>query len=77
MNKKIKRDIGKFQATSEDGKIFTIIINQVFLIDEAFQQTPQEIPSIKSYTTIDGLTVNPKRNNQYEILQTGQILTRV
>ena len=58
-------------------KIFTIIISQVFLIDESFQKTPQEIPSIKSYTTIDGLTVNVKRNNQYEILQTGQILTRV
>ena len=73
MDKKIKREIERFQATSEDGKIFTIIISQVFLIDESFQ----EIPSIKSYTTIDGLTVNVKRNNQYEILQTGQILTRV
>ena len=62
MNEKIKKEIDRFLATSEDGEKFIIITSQVFIIDESFQ----EIPSIKSSATIDGLTVNVKSNNQYE-----------
>ena len=77
MNKTIIQDIGSFKAISEDGEEVIIIERQKFIIDDSFGETPKEMPSHKIYTTITGKTVNKKNDKQYELFDTGQILTRV
>ncbi len=77
MNKKIIKEIERFKASSDSGEIFTIVVTQEFIITEAFQSPPHEIPGLKSAKTTNGNFLNYKNDNQFEIVASGEILTKL
>jgi len=77
MEKKIIKEIERFKASSDSGEIFTIIITQEFIIAEEFQSPPQEIPGLKTAKTPNGHLLNYKNDNHFEIVATGEILTKM
>jgi len=68
MNKKRIKIVDIFKAKTESGKVFTIYVNQEFIISDAFMEEPKETPGIKSLITSTGKRVNKIDENTYEIL---------
>lgn len=77
MDKKIIKEIERFKALSDSGEIFTIVVTQEFIIAEEFQSSPHVIPGLKSAQTTNGHFLNHKNDNQFEIVATGEILTKL
>ncbi len=77
MEKKIIKEIERFNASSNSGEIFTIVVTQEFIIAEEFQSPPHEIPGYKTAKTTNGHILNYKNDSQFEIVATGEILTKV
>jgi hypothetical protein len=77
MDKKIIKEIERFKASSGSGEIFTIVVTQEFIIAEEFQSPPHEVAGLKTAKTTNGHFLNYKNENQFEIVTTGEILTKL
>jgi hypothetical protein len=77
MTKKIHREINRFEAASEDGDIYTVIVRQEFILAEEYEKPTEEIPGLKDLITTDGVSLHFINDNQFQIAQTGEILTKI
>lgn len=69
--------IDQFEAISENGRIYTIIVNEG-VIDVSTHDGPNEtIPGMKSARTLEGFTVTKHKNDKFLIIETGDIVQRI
>jgi hypothetical protein len=73
-NKKIKT--GEFKARTVDGKTVIIFEFTEYLDAGTFENPNKKIEGLKSYSTSDGNHVNSISKNKYEIVETGQIVSK-
>ena len=77
MDEKITKEVERFNATSEDGQMFTVIIAQEFTVTHPYEGDSKEIPGYKFAVTSDGRDLNFMAENKFEIVESGTIITKV
>lgn len=69
--------IDQFEAISEDGRIYTIIVNESVIDVSTHDDPKSSILGMKTAMTSEGYHVNNRGNNKFEIVETGDIVQRV
>jgi len=75
--RKEKIKTGEFKAKTVDGKTVIIYEYTEYLYAKSFKGFNEKVEGLKSYCTFDGNHVNSVSKNKYEIVETGQILTKI
>ena len=70
----MKRKIGQFFATDENGRRYTILIFTNFIKTGTFENPSMEVEGIKELKTFEGMAVNRLEKGKYQIVQTGIIV---
>jgi hypothetical protein len=70
----MKRKIGQFIATDENGRRYTILIYVNILKAGTFENPGMEMEGMKELKTFEGMAVNRLEKGKYQILQTGIIV---
>lgn len=76
MDRKIIKEIERFNAKSDDGQIFTVIISQEYIVTRSLQGRSQELPGLKVAMTSDGSYLNFIDENKFEIVETGTVISK-
>ncbi len=77
MNEIEVREIDRFDAISEDGRVFTVVVYQDFIINHYHDGTTSRIPGRKTAKTTEGYYANYKDNNTFQIVELDLMVTRV
>ena len=70
----MKRKIGQFIATDENGRRYTILIFTNFIKTGTFEDPIMEGEGTKELKTFEGMAVNRLEKGKYQIVQTGIIV---
>ena len=70
----MKRKIGQFIATDENGRRYTILIFTNFIKAGTFENPSMEGEGIKELKTFEGMAVNRLEKDKYQIVQSGIIV---
>jgi hypothetical protein len=70
----MKRKIGQFIATDENGRRYTILIFTNFIKTGTFENPSMEGEGTKELKTFEGMAVNRLEKGKYQIVQTGIIV---
>jgi len=71
------KEIERFQAVSDSGNKYTVLIYQKFIDASTAEDPNKYIPGIKSARTLDGQPLNRIDDKSFEIVETGEIITRI
>jgi hypothetical protein len=74
---KRKREIGRFEAISDAGKINTIIEYQIYEIDNYIGNQSSKLQYQRELVTTTGLYVNYIDDNTFMIVETGVIIRKL
>ncbi|GEM_PF-552652 len=77
MNEKEIREIDRFDVSSEDGRVFTIVVYQNFIISHPHGGATSRIPGLKKAETTEGYHVNHKDDDTFHIVELDLIVTRI
>lgn len=77
MSKKESREVDRFDASSDDGRIFTIVVYQDFIISHSHDGAISRIPGLKTAKTTDGYYANYKDDNTFHIVELDLIVTKI
>lgn len=70
------KEVERFKAIDEDGKTYTIIITQKFIISRTHDGTSR-IPSLKDAETSDGRPLNRIDDDTFDLVGYGKHLSRI
>ena len=70
----MKRKIGQFFATDENGRRYTILIYTNVIKAGTFEDPSMEVEGIKELKTFEGMAVNRLEKGKYQIVQSGIIV---
>ena len=70
----MRRKIGQFIATDENGRRYTILIFTNIIKAGTFENPSTEVEGIKELKTFEGMAVNRLEKGRYQIVKTGIIV---
>ena len=70
-------EIARFKVKSDEGKEYTIIEYQEYIMDRKAAELTAEIEGFKRYTTEEELHVHVIDPDTFKIFETGEIVKRV
>jgi hypothetical protein len=70
----MRRMIGQFIATDENGRRYTILIFTNFIKAGTFENPSMEVEGMEELKTFEGMAVNRLEKGKYQIAQTGIII---
>ena len=70
----MKRKIGQFIATDENGRRYTILIYTNVVKAGTFENPSMEVEGMKELKTFEGMAVNRLEKGKYQIVPTGIIV---
>ena len=70
----MKRKIGQFIGTDENGRRYTILIYTNVIKAGTFENPSMEVEGIKELKTFEGMAVNRLEKGKYQITQSGIIV---
>ncbi len=70
----MRRKIGQFIATDENGRRYTILIFTNIIKAGTFEEPSMEVEVMKELNTYEGMAVNRIEKGKYQIVQTGIIV---
>jgi len=76
MSEKEIREIDRFDVSSDDGREFTIVVYQTFIISHSHDGTTR-IPGLKSAETTEGYHANHIGDNTFQIVELDLTVTKI
>ena len=70
----MKRKIGQFIATDENGRRYTILIYRNIIKAGTFENPSMEVEGMEELKTFEGMAVSRLEKGKYQIVQTGIIV---
>jgi hypothetical protein len=70
----MRRKIGQFIATDENGRRYTILIFTNLVKAGTVENPSMEVEGMKELKTFEGMTVNRLEKGKYQIVKTGIIV---
>ena len=70
----MRRKIGQFIATDENGRRYTILIYTNVIKAGAVENPSEEVEGMTELKTFEGMAVNRLEKGKYQIVQTGIII---
>lgn len=70
-------EIDRFQVRSEEGKEYTIIKYQEYIMDRKSSDPTAEIEGFKRLATEEGLHIHTIDSDTFKIFETGEIVKRI
>ena len=70
----MRRKIGQFFATDENGRRYTILIYTNVIKAGTVENPSMEVEGMEELKTFEGMAVNRLEKGKYQIVQTGIIL---
>jgi len=71
------KEIDRFTAISDSGNEYIVVIYQKFIDASTMDDPNKYIPGIKSARTLDGQRLKRINGNSFEIVGTGEIISRI
>jgi len=70
----MRRKIGQFIATDENGRRYTLLIFTNVIKGGTLENPGKEVEGMEELTTFEGMAVNRLEKGKYQIVQTGIIV---
>jgi putative component of toxin-antitoxin plasmid stabilization module len=70
----MKRQTGRFTASGDDGRQYTVYIYTDVIDAGTFGDPNAVVEGLKELRTSDGMAVNHRQKGEYQVVQTGVVL---